>query len=176
MLTNPTVPYDLCVRFPISHPSRGLLRDCQIFANLRLTFISSSTTCSRGGEGCHGRSKRRGRTMQCRVKRRVVIMWLNMPPIWRSIAPPPSPSPQLTTGSSWKSQWGRSALPVLYLVLLQAHDIAGCVTPAPAPVLNSVQFCDLAAADNESRFKILLYLSTYIHVQCKGRKVSLFVS
>ena len=47
--------------------------------------------CSRGGEGCHGRSKRRGRTMQCRVKRRVVIMWLNMPPIWRSIAPPPSP-------------------------------------------------------------------------------------
>ena len=54
---------------------------------------------------------------------------------------------------------------MLYLVLLQAHDIAGCVTPAPAPVLNSVQFCDLAAADNESRFKILLYLFTYAYVQ-----------
>ena len=43
MLTYPPVPYDLFVSVPISRPSRDLLRDCQIFANLRLAFVSSSS-------------------------------------------------------------------------------------------------------------------------------------
>ena len=52
LLTNPTVLYDNCIRDPISHlltlqwgqcPSRGLLRDCEIFGNLRITFVWSST-------------------------------------------------------------------------------------------------------------------------------------
>ena len=67
MLINLTVPYDLCIasasqfhvylpwgqrpfsivshrRFqPGDGPSRGLLCDCEIFGNLRTTFVSSST-------------------------------------------------------------------------------------------------------------------------------------
>ena len=31
---------------PGERPSRGLLRDCETFANLRLTFISGSTAAS----------------------------------------------------------------------------------------------------------------------------------
>ena len=48
MITKPPVPYDLCINDPTRRfqpgegPSRGLLRDCEIFSNLRLTFVSSS--------------------------------------------------------------------------------------------------------------------------------------
>ena len=58
MLTNPPVPYDLCIRFPILHLSRGLLRDGEVFANLRLTFISSSTLLSRLSAGAQLRRYR----------------------------------------------------------------------------------------------------------------------
>ena len=92
-------------------------------------------------------------------------MWLNMPPIWRSIAPPPSPPLNLQLDQAGNHNEDGPPFRCSIYCLLQAHDIAGCVTPAPAPVLNSVQFCDLAAADNESRFKILLYLFTYAYVQ-----------
>ena len=35
MLTNPPIPYDLCVGIPIPNPNKGLLRDCKISRKLR---------------------------------------------------------------------------------------------------------------------------------------------
>ena len=50
-----------------------------------------------------------------------------------------------------------------------------CSSVAPAPVLNTVQFCDLAAADNESRFKILLCRYIYLPIYMFSVKVEKFL-
>ena len=92
------------------------------------------------GEGRVAAAGPRGGAGQCRVKRRVVIMWLNMPPIWRSIAAPslPLPPPPLNLQLDQAGNHNEDGPPFRSSIycLLQAHDIAGCV----AQLLSSTLF------------------------------------
>ena len=61
----------------ISHLSRGLLRDCDIFAKFRLTFVSSSTTETDIYQYLWGLNIHWGSEFACFCTNPTFIMWAN---------------------------------------------------------------------------------------------------